>query len=56
MADTCCKSETSWCEPPALVLPGQSVQGLRVPTAPPAADGSGCLLPQGRAPVFSRRG
>jgi Co/Zn/Cd efflux system component len=31
MADSCCKSETLWCEPPALVLPGQSVQ------APPTA-------------------
>ena len=31
MADSCCKSETACCEPPALVLPGQLVQ------APPAS-------------------
>jgi Co/Zn/Cd efflux system component len=31
MADSCCKSETGCCEPPAFVLPGQPVQAM--PTA-----------------------
>lgn len=48
MADHCCESEGTCCEPPALVLPGQ-----RVPTAPATACGTAAdaCCPKG-VPVF----
>ena len=48
MADSCRKSETGCCEPPALVLPGQPVQAL-----PPATCGGveDACCPRG-VPVF----
>jgi Co/Zn/Cd efflux system component len=48
MAESCCKSETGCCEPPALVLPGQPVQGL--PTAACGTAEDACC-PKG-VPVF----
>ena len=48
MADSCCKSETRWCEPPALVLPGQSMQTLPTAACGTAAD---ACCPKG-VPVF----
>ncbi|QGY01561.1 cation transporter [Methylobacterium mesophilicum SR1.6/6] len=47
MADSCCKSDDACCEPPALVLPGQS------PQAAPAAHGTpgDTCCPKG-VPVF----
>ena len=48
MADSCCKSETACCEPPALVLPGQPTQ-----VSPSAAHGTAgdTCCPKG-VPVF----
>ena len=45
MADSCCKSETTCCEPPALVLPGRKL----VQALPASGKAGGYLLPQGRA-------
>ena len=47
MDDSCCKSETGCCEPPALVLPSQRVRAL--PTACGTAEDACC--PRG-VPVF----
>ena len=49
MADSCCKAETRWCEPPALVLPGQ----CPMQTLPTAACGTAAdaCCPKG-VPVF----
>jgi Co/Zn/Cd efflux system component len=48
MADSCCKSETAYCEPPALVLPGQLAQAQPAATCGTVED---CCCPKG-VPVF----
>ena len=48
MADSCCKSETACCEPPALVLPGPAWQALPAATYGTAED---TCCPKG-VPVF----
>lgn len=48
MADTCCKSDTACCEPPALVLPIQSAPAARSDTCGTAGD---TCCPKG-VPVF----
>jgi Cation efflux family len=47
MADSCCKSETTCCEPPALVLPGRKL--VQAPPASGKAEDNCC--PKG-VPVF----
>jgi Co/Zn/Cd efflux system component len=48
MADSCCKSETACCEPPALVLPDQLVRAVPAATCGTAED---TCCPKG-VPVF----
>jgi Co/Zn/Cd efflux system component len=48
MADSCCKSETNCCEPPALVLPGQFAQTVPTATCGTAED---TCCPRG-VPIF----